>query len=301
MPRGRRLKVIGDEAYYHIISRTVGQEFYLNEVEKEKLLSIIKRYTRLYFIEVIGFCIMSNHFHLLIKSEPGDNYSDEEILSRLCAFYEKEPFHFKGKIEEYRRKLSDISEYMKCIKQRFTLWYNKMNNRSGYFWGDRFKSVLVEDGDALINTLCYIDLNPIRANIVDRPEDYRWSSIGYFVQSNNRDNFLYTPEMFEVDEREFLSFYRGIVYRAGGIKKSGYGEIEEKVIEFEEKRGFKLAKGEVFNNRVRYFTEGAVLGSKSFILKAYAKFGGLVIKKKERKAHKTELGENIFSLRCLRN
>ena len=107
--------------------------------------------------------------------------------------------------------------------------------------------------------------------------------------------------MFEVDEREFLSFYRGIVYRAGGIKKSGYGEIEEKVIEFEEKRGFKLAKGEVFNNRVRYFTEGAVLGSKSFILKAYAKFGGLVIKKKERKAHKTELGENIFSLRCLRN
>jgi len=86
MPRGSRLKVRGEEAYYHIISRTVGQEFYLNDLEKEKLLSIIKRYTRLYFMKVIGFCIMSNHFNLLIKSEPGDNYCDEEILSRLCVF-----------------------------------------------------------------------------------------------------------------------------------------------------------------------------------------------------------------------
>ena len=56
-----------------------------------------------------------------------------------------------------------------------------MNNRTGYFWGDRFKNVLIEKGEALINCLAYIDLNPVRAKIVKRPEDYRWSGIGYQI------------------------------------------------------------------------------------------------------------------------
>lgn len=70
--------------------------------------------------------------------------------------------------------------------------YNKLHRRSGYFWGEKFKSVIVEDGDMLINCLAYIDINPVRANMVERPEDYRWSSIGYHVQSSNKDGFLYT-------------------------------------------------------------------------------------------------------------
>jgi putative transposase len=56
--------------------------------------------------------------------------------------------------------------------------------------GDRFKSVIVEKGETLINCLAYIDLNPLRAGLVDRPEDYRWNSLGYHVQTGNKDNFL---------------------------------------------------------------------------------------------------------------
>jgi hypothetical protein len=57
---------------------------------------------------------------------------------------------------------------------------------------DRFKSVIVEKGETLINCLAYIDLNPLRAGIISRPEDYRWNSLGYHVQTDNRDNFLST-------------------------------------------------------------------------------------------------------------
>jgi hypothetical protein len=57
-------------------------------------------------------------------------------------------------------------------------------------WGERFKSVIVENGETLINCLAYIDLNPIRAGLVKRQEEYRWNSIGYHAQTNNRDNFL---------------------------------------------------------------------------------------------------------------
>jgi len=52
-------------------------------------------------------------------------------------------------------------------------------NRRGYFWGDRFKSVIVDKGVTLVNCLAYIDLNPLRAGSVKHPEEYRWSSIGY--------------------------------------------------------------------------------------------------------------------------
>ncbi|MFC2140781.1 transposase, partial [Acidobacteriota bacterium] len=79
MARQKRLKLKDEEAFYHIMSRTVGQEFYLGDVEKEKLFNIIKYYSGFYFVKTIGLTIMSNHFHLLIKSEPESYYSDEQV------------------------------------------------------------------------------------------------------------------------------------------------------------------------------------------------------------------------------
>jgi hypothetical protein len=76
-------------------------------------------------------------------------------------------------------------------------YYNKRHHRRGYFWGDRFKSVIVDKGETLVNCLAYIDLNPLRAGIVDRPEDYRWNSLGYHLQTQNKDQFLSTDFWFE--------------------------------------------------------------------------------------------------------
>jgi len=58
------------------------------------------------------------------------------------------------------------------------------------FWGDRFKSVTVENGETLTNCLAYIDLSPVRAATAEHPEYYRWNSLGYHIQSGNRDDFL---------------------------------------------------------------------------------------------------------------
>ena len=59
--------------------------------------------------------------------------------------------------------------------------------KKGYFGGDRFKSVIVDKGETLVNCLAYIDLNPLRAGLVDRPEDYRWNSLGYHLQTHNKE------------------------------------------------------------------------------------------------------------------
>ena len=73
--------------------------------------------------------------------------------------------------------------------------------------------------ETLINCLAYIDLNPLRAGIVSRPEDYRWNSLGYHVQTNNQDNFLSTDfglKEFKVkSEKERIRRYRRYVYEAG--------------------------------------------------------------------------------------
>jgi hypothetical protein len=95
-----------------------------------------------------------------------------------------------GQIPTLRAKRPSLSDYVKEIKQRFSHWYNKRHGRKGFFWGKRFKSVLVENGDTLINCLAYIDLNPVRAGLVERPEDYRWCSLAYHVQTGNKDDFL---------------------------------------------------------------------------------------------------------------
>jgi len=89
-----------------------------------------------------------------------------------------------------REKWGNLSEYMKEIKQGFSRFYNRLHKRKGFFWSDRFKSVIVDKGETLINCLAYIDLNPVRAGIVKQPEKYRWCSLGYHVQRHNEDGFL---------------------------------------------------------------------------------------------------------------
>jgi putative transposase len=256
-------------------------------VEKEKLFNLIRLFSKLYLVKVIGYCIMDNHFHLLVKSESADKYSDEEILTRLSEFYNRDSWIYKDKVTYYRQKLSDISEHVKAIKQSFSQWYNRSNNRSGYFWGDRFKSVLVEGGAALQNMLIYIDLNPVRANIVKKPEEYRWSSIGYRVQSGNKGGLLSFDGIYEEDTQSQTEEYLKTLYMVGVYKdvdEAEKGEIERQ---------------SVITRRLRYLSDGLVIGSKGFIKEIYSRFSE-IIRKKEMKAHKTTISEEIYSLRRIR-
>ena len=192
MPRISRLIISDQSAVYHVMSRTALDGFPLKDVEKDFMLNLIKRFSGLYFTEILGFCLMGNHFHLLVKMIPEDRFANEEIQKRYEAFYGASRDFAKSQIPYLREKLSNLSEFMRDIKVGFARFYNQRHNRRGYFWGDRFKSVIVDKGETLVNCLAYIDLNPLRAGIVDRPEDYRWNSLGYHLQTENKDQFLST-------------------------------------------------------------------------------------------------------------
>jgi len=87
MPRIARLKMKGEPAIYHVMSRTALDGFVLEDMEKEYLLKLIKRLSRVYFAEVMGFCLMGNHFHLLVRMHPGEDY-DEEVKSKQIKLVE---------------------------------------------------------------------------------------------------------------------------------------------------------------------------------------------------------------------
>lgn len=77
------------------------------------------------------------------------------------------------KLEGIKKRFCDLSIYMKEVKERFSRWFNKRRERKGTLWMDRYKSVMVEGkGEPLHTMAAYIDLNPVRAGLVNDPKDY---------------------------------------------------------------------------------------------------------------------------------
>jgi putative transposase len=306
MPRTSRMIIADEKAVYHVMSRTALDGFPLKDVEKDFMLDLIKKFSSLYFTEILGFCLMGNHFHLLVKMFPENRFTDEDIQKRFKMFYEDSRAFAKSQIPYLRAKLSSLSEFMREIKVGFARYYNRRHHRRGYFWGDRFKSVIVEKGETLINCLAYIDLNPLRAGLVYRPEEYRWNSLGYHVQTGNKDNFLSTDfglKEFNVkSKKERVRRYRRYVYEAGAVNQPEKGKvkvIDGKVLEKERKREFELCRSDRFRYRTRYFTDAGIIGSKKFVSANYQRFKHLFYSKHEKKPRPIKGLEGMYSLKRL--
>jgi hypothetical protein len=249
---------------------------------------------------------MGNHFHLLVKMIPDYRFTDEEIQKRFEKYYGDNRDFAEGQIPYLRQKLSSLSEFMREIKVSFSRYYNRRHNRRGYFWGDRFKSVIVDKGETLINCLAYIDLNPLRAGLVDRPEDYRWNSLGYHLQTENKDQFLSTDfglEEFNVKgAKERIRLYRRYVYEAGAIDrpdKVQAGVIDPKVVAKERKKDFEISRISRFRYRTRYFTDSGIIGSKEFVADNYQRFKHLFHSKHEKKPKPIKGLAGMYSLKRL--
>ena len=306
MPRTQRMIIDDQSAVYHVMSRTALDGFPLGDVEKDFMLDLIRRYSALYLVEILGFSIMGNHFHILLRVFPEYEFTDEEILKRYVNFYGDERIYADGLIPNLRQKLTSLSEFMREIKVGFARFYNRRHHRRGYFWGDRFKSVIVENGETLINCLAYIDLNPLRAGLVERPEQYRWNSLGYHVQTNNQDDFLSTDfglKEFNVQsKKERIRRYRRYVYEAGSLNQPEKGNtkaIKDNVLEKERRRGFELSKSDRFRYRTRYFTDSGIIGSKEFVAVNYQRFKNLFNSKHEKKPKAINGLDGLYSLKRL--
>ncbi len=171
-------------AYYHCISRVVERRLAFGPEEKEQFVRLMRSYEGFCQVRVLSYCVMSNHFHIMVevrKRPEGEVYSDAWLLKQAALIYSKpavrmlkealETFRSQGHDaaaeelkEKYLGRMWDVSQFMKELKQRFSLWFNKRENRKGTLWEERFTSVLLEGELATLSVMsAYIDLNPVRA------------------------------------------------------------------------------------------------------------------------------------------
>jgi len=242
------------------MSRTALDGMVLKEQEKDYLVGLVQRFSSIFFVDVLGYCIMGNHFHLVVRMHPGDEFQDQEIIARHQRYYGKASKLQPGQVPSLRQKWANLSEFMKLVKQSFSIYYNRLHGRRGYFWGDRFYSVIVQNGEYLITLLAYVELNPVQVGLAKEPEAYRWCSLAFHVQTKNREGWLSMD--FGLEESgvrtaaERLCEYRAFVRERGGI-------------DLPEAKARDLSSLDRFRYRTRYFSESAIIGSKAFVNDCY--------------------------------
>ena len=323
---------------YHTLGRVVGRGFLLGEEEREHFRMLMRMCEKFTGCRVLTYCLMSNHFHILLEVTPvpEGGISDALLMERLGVFYgeaqvaaiaremeeaaavrERGEFELPpldeggvpltreeelaagrreaaGRVEEirhrYTRRMHDLSWFMKSLLERFTKWFNGKHSRSGTLWEDRFKSVIVESGMAARTIAAYIDLNPVRAGMVSDPADYRWSGYGEAIGGGMKGNgkksrmglILAVKNPVSRDQialeswKDVSRIYRrtmGLALEKSSKSDATAGMNEAEYLErATEDRPhlpeFTLAK--MLRCRVRYFTDGAVIGSKEFVNEAFA-------------------------------
>jgi putative transposase len=336
----RRFKGLSNGAeYFHCVSRVVDKRMVMKTREKEEFIRIMRLYEDFYGLKVLSYCLMGNHFHLLLEVPkrpqpellPDDDFLVRKVTAALGTISggglreELRRFRENGMPEaaealreRYFSRMWDVSTYMQVVKQRFTQWFNRSRprKRKGTLWEDRFRSVLVAgEGDVLKTMAAYIDLNPVRAGMVSDPGDYRWSSYGEAMGGGEKAisglAWIAGIPAHGGENRQFsakagLEAYRCALFGRAEVLTDGGGHVIRRGAEPEKIREVLETKGRVpveeyLRRRIRYFTDGAVIGSKAFVEEIFTRARDSLGKKRATGARRLRgLSEKLYSLRDLK-
>ena len=285
--RRARIKVVAadGEAVYHVMTRTVNGEFLIDDVGKEVLRKQLWQVADYTGVEILTYALLSNHFHVLVRvPHLKELPTDAELLRRYAVLYPKPTQYQVARLDVIKAQLKtsgpeaeawrkqqlalmgDVSQFMKLLKQRFSVWHNKSHQRYGTLWSERFKSVLVEPQGRVIETMAaYIDLNCVRAGLASDPKDYRFCGYGEALGGNTKARAGLQAIRGTSDWSTAHAEYRQVLFGTGAFQKPGQGAIPVEQFKQVLKTGGKLPLATVLRCRVRYFTDGAVLGTQAFV------------------------------------
>jgi REP element-mobilizing transposase RayT len=269
------------------MTRTVNGDRLFKDREKEVLRKMIWQLADFCGVEVLTYCIMSNHFHVLLRVPDMAVVPDAELMRRYRVLYPK-PTKYQAecvKVMEsqlraggdeadvIRRKLlarmSDVSEFMKAVKQRFSVWYNRSHKRYGTLWAERFKSVLVEgEGNPLQTMAAYIDLNPVRAGLAEDPKDYRFCGYAEAVAGlkEAKSGLIHIWSDHGAKRNDSALRAHRLLIFGKHASEAGLPEMtRQRALNVLEKEDGQLPKAVILRCRVRYFTDGAIFGSAEYV------------------------------------
>ena len=279
MARLSRLKISEQESWYHLHCRVAGaKDDYIlaDPLVQRKLIEMIKHFSSAYFCDVAGFSVMGTHYHLIARFEVPRAVDFEDLQRRASILYPSESsqrilsYWDDEQWEHFRERLFDLSEFMRSLQSAFARWYNRTFSRRGRFWADRFKSVYLETYDALLDCMLYVDLNPVRAGLVDKPEQWKGSSL--YLRELGQDRWLVPLRKLlgRRSHQDALVEYRARLYHRGNVPtKAGQVSISDRVLADEKARGFAV-RG-VYLRRLGYFVDGVAIGTEGFLREQLAR------------------------------
>lgn len=151
----------------------LNKEYIFNEnYYKDKYINLIREYMKKYNIIVLSYCIMDNHAHLLI----------------------------------YTEQINQLSMFMQNINSKFALYYNKDITRVGYVFRGRYNSQYINNKEYLLNCLNYIHMNPVNANMIKKPEEYKYSTYNDYLTKTGIVNDIVLNKVFDGEENYLNTF-----------------------------------------------------------------------------------------------
>lgn len=282
------------EARYHVMSRAVNGEFYFRKAtDRESFCRMMWKVAEFCGLQVLTFVVMSNHFHIEVYVPLLGPVTDEELLRRYELLHPSPTPFQAARIDVIRERLrqdgpeaaawrkrqlrlmGNLPSFMKLLKQRFSIRYNRTHDRYGTLWSERYKSVTMNgqsrDG-ASLGTALYIDLNPVRAGLAKDPKDYRFCGYGAAVGGDERARkgimVLTESATWEAAQAK----YRAMLFAAGAELREGAGNISTEDLEETIRQNGRLPMPTALLCRSRYLTNTLVLGSKLFVERHLAEY-----------------------------
>lgn len=293
--RAARIKELGP-AYYHVISRVVDQRMVFDPDEKERFRSLMRACETFCALRILTWTVLDNHFHLVLHVPPPQPVTDDVFLQRLAALYDRRTVtrvqrRLKGLLDagerqqadrlkaRYTYRMYDLSAFAKTFKQRLTQGFNRRHDRKGTLWEERYKSLVVEGkAESLLQLAAYVDLNAVRAGIVVDPKDYRFCGYAEAVAGlpRAREGLAWVLRAREpgVEWKQVAAAYRRFLYVRGeqrGLGADGrprHRGFDPQSVAAVLAQGGELTAPELLRCRVRYFSDGAILGSRAYVEEA---------------------------------
>lgn len=173
MPRPPRVDY--EDAWHHVMNRGAArQAIFIDEGDRTLFLECLSRAADETMVETHAYCLMSNHFHLLLRSREGR-----------------------------------LSDFLKRLSGRYTRLVNKRSGRDGPLFRGRATSILIRDSAQLVHTTRYIHLNPVVAGLCRSAEDWRWSSARSYLALDRPASWLFTRLILDM----FVAAHPGAEYQ----------------------------------------------------------------------------------------
>ena len=270
MARMARKHCCPDAPAQHVWNRVAGPPDYYpfgRRPARSKFLELLERYRRVYCLRLCAALLMGNHFHLVLDCPPFRPLPRSQLLQRACLLWGPKKATLKTahwddrQWEEFNRKLFSLSRFMHHLEGEFAKWFNRTYRRRGHFWAHRFGNNGLFGRQALQDTVLYVELNPVRAGLVQRPEQWKWGSACWRARGKDQQLVplieLFPPE----PGKDVYQGYRGmLIYRGTEPSKEGDAVIPEWVLRQEQRRGFR--RPGIFRQSLRLFRDGVGLGSR---------------------------------------